>query len=68
MEIDGHPTQDLIEELVRRGSTRADGDSSGPYVEALRFITERHADATGFWLFVPSESYRTGVDDVPGDQ
>jgi hypothetical protein len=66
MEIDGHPTQDLVEELVRRGAARADGTSSGPHVEALRFIAERHEDAAGFWLFVPGETFMTGVDDVPG--
>jgi hypothetical protein len=66
MEIDGHPTQDLVEELVRRGATRADGTGSGPHVDALRFISERHEDAPGFWLFLPTETFMTGVDDVPG--
>ncbi len=65
MEIDGHPTQDLVEELIRRGAARADGTSSGPQVDALRFITERHGDATGFWLFVPGQTFMTGLDDVP---
>jgi hypothetical protein len=68
MEIDGHPTQDLIDELVRRGAMRADGTSSGPSIEALRFISERHDDAGGFWVFVPTEAFMTGVDDVPGAQ
>ena len=68
MEIDGHPTQDLVEELVRRGATRADGTSSGPHVDALRFIAQTHDDAAGFWLFVPAETFMTGVDDVPGAQ
>lgn len=66
MEIDGHPTQDLIEELERRGALRAVGSGSGPNVDALRFISERHGDDPGFWLFVPSETFMTGVDDVPG--
>lgn len=65
MEIDGHPTQDLVEELERRGALRAVGPSSGPSIDALRFIAERHEDAPGFWLFVPSETFMTGVDDVP---
>lgn len=68
MEIDGHPTQDLVEELTRRGAMRADGTSSGPHVDALRFISERHENASGFWLFVPAETFMTGVDDVPGGQ
>ena len=68
MEIDGHPTQDLIEELVRRGATRADGTSAGPNTEALRFIADRHNDSPGFWLYVPGETFLTGMDDVPGTQ
>jgi hypothetical protein len=65
MEIEGHPTQDLVDELVRRGSTRADGTSNGPSADALRFVSERHGDAQGFWLFLPAETFMTGVDDVP---
>ncbi len=65
MEIDGHPTQDIIDELERRGALRADGTSSGPRVDALRFISEKLGDAAGFWLFLPRETYLTGMDDVP---
>ncbi len=65
MEIDGHPTQDLIEELERRGALRIDGSSAGPRVESLRFVTERMADVAGFWLFLPYEAFLTGVDEVP---
>ncbi len=65
MEIDGHPTHDLIEELERRGAVRVDGTSSGPRVDTLRFITERMGEVTGFWLFVPDRSFLTGFDDVP---
>lgn len=66
MEIDGHPTQDLVEELERRGALRASGSSAGPSSEALRFIAERPDESDGFWLFLPSETFMTGVDDVPG--
>ena len=65
MEIDGHPTQDIIEELERRGAFRADGSSAGPRVESLRFLSERMGEAPGFWLFLPYETFLTGVDDVP---
>ena len=65
MEIEGHPTQDLIEELERRGALRIDGSSAGPRVESLRFVTERMADVGGFWLFLPYEAFHTGVDEVP---
>lgn len=66
MEIDGHPTQDLVEELERRGALRAAGGAAGPSVDALRFIVERLDDAPGFWLFLPSETFMTGVDEIPG--
>lgn len=65
MEIDGHPTQDLIEELQRRGALRVDGAASGPGAESLRFVSERLGEAPGFWLFLPHETYRTGVDEIP---
>lgn len=66
MEIDGHPTQDLVDELTRRGALRAEGTASGPREESLRFITERVGDAPGFWLFLPFETFDTGLDEVPG--
>jgi hypothetical protein len=65
MEIEGHPTEDLIEELERRGGVRIAGTSSGPNVSALRFVSERFDDAAGFWMFLPNETYLTGMDDVP---
>ena len=65
MEIDGHPTQDLVEELERRGALRIDGSSAGPQAESLRFVTERMEDVAGFWLFLPYEAFLTGVDEVP---
>ena len=65
MEIDGHPTQDLIEELVRRGAVSLDGSSSGPRIDGLRFLTERMGEAAGFWLFLPYEAFQTGFDELP---
>ena len=65
MEVDGHPTQDIVEELERRGAVRVDGGSSGPRVEALRFVSERFDDVDGFWMFLPRETFLTGVDEVP---
>ncbi len=65
MEIDGHPTQDLIEELERRGAVRIDGTSAGPRVESVRFVAEQMPDTSGFWMFLPYGSFMTGVDDVP---
>ena len=65
MEIDGHPTQDLIEELERRGAVRVAGSSAGPRVEALRFLTERLGDNPGYWMFLPYETFDTGFDEIP---
>ena len=63
MEIEGHPTQDLLEELERRGAVRLDGTSAGPRTETLRFLTERIGDVPGLWLFMPRETFLTGLDD-----
>ncbi len=65
MEIDGHPTQDLIEELERRGALRIDGSGAGPNVQALRFVADQLGDMAGFWLFLPYQTFLTGVDEVP---
>ncbi len=66
MEIEGHPTQDLVEELIRRGAVRADGASSGPNIHALRFIAEQYKDEPGAWLFLPDEAVFRGFEDVTG--
>jgi hypothetical protein len=63
MEIDGHPTEDLIEELEQRGALRMRGASSGPQTDALRFVTERLGDVPGVWLFLPSQTFLTGFDE-----
>ena len=65
MELDGHPTQDMIEEFERRGAVRLAGTSAGPRVDGLRFLNERMADAPGFWLFLPLDAFDTGFDDTP---
>ena len=66
MEIDGHPTQDMREELEQRGAVRLHGTSAGPRVDSLRFLAEQNPqEAPGIWLFLPSEVFRTGMDDSP---
>jgi hypothetical protein len=62
MEIEGHPTQDLVEELERRGALRIDGPSQGPRPDALHFAAEQLEDESGFWLFLPRRSFMTGFD------
>ena len=63
MEIEGHPTQDLLEELERRGAVRIVGSSSGPNSEATTFLAERFGEVDGLWLFLPPQTFQTGVDD-----
>jgi len=65
MEIEGHPTQDLIEELERRGAIRLTGSTSGPASETLVFLSERLGDIPGVWMFLPREAFMTGLDDSP---
>ena len=65
MEIEGHPTQDLIDELQERGAIRAEGTGAGPRVDSLRFVTEKVGDEPGIWLFLPRETFLTGVDETP---
>lgn len=66
MEIEGHPTQDLIEELVRRGAVRVAGSTSGPHPDAIRFLEEGLGDIAGGWMFLPPQTFETGFDEVPG--
>ncbi|MGH2787314.1 MAG: hypothetical protein ACRDJV_05310 [Actinomycetota bacterium] len=63
MEIEGHPTQDLLEELERRGGLRVAGSTAGPQADALRFLEERLGAAAGIWLFLPRQAFMTGFDD-----
>ena len=63
MEIEGHPTQDMLEELERRGALRLDGTAAGPHEGSLRFVTERIGDPEGMWLFLPYRAFETGFDE-----
>lgn len=65
MEIEGHPTQDMIEELEGRGAIRMEGSSSGPPAETVRFVAERVGEIGGLWLFLPFETFLTGFDEPP---
>ena len=64
MEIDGHPTQDLVEELERRGAIRIIGTTAGPDPDGLKFIAEG-LESAGFWMFLPQQTFMTGFDDMP---
>ena len=63
MEIDGHPTEDMLEELERRGALRLEGPASGPQPDALRFVGERLGETPGIWLFLPRSAFDTGFDE-----
>ena len=65
MEIEGHPTQDILDELERRGAIRVGGGTGGPDADALRFVQERAGDEPGSWLFLPPQTFNTGVDEIP---
>ena len=45
MEIEGHPTLDLVTELEQRGASRVRGTETGPDPDA--------PEAAGLWLFLP---------------
>lgn len=63
MEIDGHPTQDIVDEMLRRGSRVIPGDEKGP--EATILAGEALPESRGFWLFVPEKAYDTEIDEMP---
>ena len=62
MELSGHPTQDLVEELIDRGAVIFDEGPSGPDLDS----TEARPAGRGQWLWVPEEAFDTGVDEAPG--
>lgn len=65
MEPEGHPTQDLVEELQRRGGLVYPGTDGGPDSESLELAKHRRQRRRGVWLFLPIEAYETGVDEPP---
>lgn len=66
METDGHPTQDMIEELEQRGAVRMLGTTAGPRIDTLRFLTEQNPEEVkGLWLFLPQQAFDTGLDEPP---
>jgi len=61
MELEGHPTQDLLEELEKRGCVRAPGTGAGPELD--RSASGR--TELGLWLFIPPEAFDTEIDEKP---
>jgi hypothetical protein len=62
MEVDGHPTQDMVDELIRRGARMHLGTSLGP--QSLEVRGELSIEK-GLWLFLPERAYDTDIDEPP---
>ncbi len=63
MELEGHPTRDMLEELQARGALVYPGTSSGPDPERLRMTLPRETNEQGLWLFLPGQAFNTGFDE-----
>jgi hypothetical protein len=61
MELSGHPTQDLLEELIERGAMIVEGDRAGPTPLAMA----RLPSGDGGWLWIPEQVFETGFDERP---
>lgn len=61
MELDGHPTQDLVEELERRGAIRYWGSSLGPQTSSRSGASGEVEP--GIWLFLMQRAYDTEIDE-----
>jgi hypothetical protein len=60
MEIDGHPTQDIVEELERRGAVSFKGNTLGPQLDLPE---DSVTLVPGIWLFLPPKAYETEIDE-----
>ena len=65
MELEGHPTQDIVEELQRRGALAYPGTDKGPDQQSMGLAIRRHEERNGMWLFLAKEAYDTEIDESP---
>ena len=63
MEIDGHPTQDMVDELLRRGAVLHSGNSLGPETLLSKPPGDQIELERGLWLFLPPRAYDTEIDE-----
>ena len=64
MELEGHPTGDIVDELRKRGANVYPGDHTGPDPASMQ-IAQRHAEPQqGVWIFLPDAAYDTDIDDI----
>lgn len=61
MELEGHPTQDLLDELEKRGCIKAPGTGAGPDLDRISSTSP----VPGLWFFVPPEAFDTEIDEKP---
>jgi hypothetical protein len=60
MELTGHPTQDILDELERRGASIIKGTQAGPDPQQLSGARE-----PGLWVFLSRQVFETGLDEEP---
>lgn len=65
MELDGHPTHDLVGELENRGAVMYPGTGRGPDHRYLETQPVPDPTGRGQWLFLPPSVYNTGFDEPP---
>lgn len=65
MELDGHPTADLVGELQQRGGYLYQGTGRGPDPRLQELQPLPDPDELGLWLYLPPQVYNTGFDDPP---
>ena len=58
MELSGHPTDDLVAELVERGAVVMEGDDGAP-----GDIAADEVPSGGRWLWLPDTAYETDLDE-----
>jgi hypothetical protein len=63
MELDGHPTHDLVGELQVRGASVFPGTGTGPDPRPTGQPPALDPQQRGIWLFLPPEVYNTGFDE-----
>jgi hypothetical protein len=65
MELDGHPTHDLVGELQARGASLYQGTGAGPHLLTMELQPPLDPDERGLWLYLPPVVYDTGFDEPP---
>ena len=59
LELSGHPSEDLLSELIERGAVVVEGGRDGPEMTSSILIPP----GPGAWLWVPEAIFETDIDD-----